>query len=406
MHSDLRSRLFSWIILLAPATALTTPDGMGAIEIFLLLASALSARSLAAQRRLWLPQTRWIILAFVLHAALAVASVYWQGGRSAHIDNPLRQALMLGAIGLVALARPRRDWFWYGVFIGASGAFGIALYQRFILLWDRAGGFHQIIMFGDIAMTLALLSLAALPRFAGSRLAALPYAGFLCGVGASLLSVTRGGWVVLVLAFIPLLAQDRRHAAPRLLAVAGGGAVLLLGAYLIPATGVAVRVAEITRDLQLYAQGTIYTPIGTRLEMWRAALMMFLEHPLAGVGRANFNAGMLDLIQRGVISPNVAEYQHGHNELLHALATQGLPGALALLLMYAAPLAFFLRQLRRRDDSQPYALAGLLLVLAFVGFGLTQMLFSHHIGAAFYAVLVTILAGLCLSVPARSATVA
>jgi O-antigen ligase len=102
------------------------------------------------------------------------------------------------------------------------------------------------------------------------------------------------------------------------------------------------------------------------------------------------------LIERGAASPTVAEYHHAHNELLHALATQGLPGAVALLLMYGAPLLFFAQAMKRRDAGLPCALAGLMLVLSFIAFGLTQVLFVHHIGAAFYAVMVALLTGLCL----------
>jgi O-antigen ligase len=124
---------------------------------------------------------------------------------------------------------------------------------------------------------------------------------------------------------------------------------------------------------------------------------MFVEHPFFGVGRAQFNPALNELIARGVISPNMHGFFHAHNELLNALATQGVVGAATLFLLYALPFAFFLRCLRGHDASRAHALAGLLLVLAYADFGLTQVLFAHHIGAAFYAVTVSCLAGLCIS---------
>ena len=50
------------------------------------------------------------------------------------------------------------------------------------------------------------------------------------------------------------------------------------------------------------------------------------------------------------------------------------------------------------------ALAGLLLCLAYIDFGLTQVMFSHHLPSAFYALTVCTLAGLCLEQQRRSAT--
>jgi len=91
------------------------------------------------------------------------------------------------------------------------------------------------------------------------------------------------------------------------------------------------------------------------------------------------------------------EFRHAHNEMLNALATEGIIGALVLLMLYAMPFMFFLRILRSGDTTtQPYALAGLLLVVSFADFGLTQVLFAHHVGAAFYVVMLSMLAGLCI----------
>jgi O-antigen ligase len=70
---------------------------------------------------------------------------------------------------------------------------------------------------------------------------------------------------------------------------------------------------------------------------------------------------------------------------------------LALLLLYGAPLAFFVRSLRQPGENQPYAQAGLLLVLSYICFGLTQVLSAHHVGTAFYALTVSVLAGLCIT---------
>jgi O-antigen ligase len=66
----------------------------------------------------------------------------------------------------------------------------------------------------------------------------------------------------------------------------------------------------------------------------------------------------------------------------------------------AAPLRFFLRQMAlAREHGPRYAagLAGALLVLAYLAFGLTEVIFWSMKASLFYALLVFILMGLCLN---------
>lgn len=394
--SQRRLRFFSWVIFLLPALALTTPIGMGAVELAIVSCALYYAKPLWTERSELFKPARLIVIAFALNLAVALASVAWFGGKFSSIENPLRQFLVVSAVGLIVLMRPNAEWFWYGLFAGTAGTACIALYQRFGLGMDRAGGFHQIIMFGDIAMAMGLMSLAAIQKFSGTRLAMLPYIGFFSGMCASVLSGTRGGWMALVLAFIPLYSYGRHAVGRRIIVAAAAGAMLMVTAYFVPQTGVAERITAVSHEIELYRQGNPWTSIGTRLEVWTGAWTMFVEHPLFGVGRANFNPALNALIARGDINPMMHGFFHAHNEMLHALATQGIIGAITLFLLYALPFTFFLRSLRRGGAGQPYALAGLLLVLAFADFGLTQVLFAHHIGAAFYAVTVSCLAGICM----------
>ena len=78
-----------------------------------------------------------------------------------------------------------------------------------------------------------------------------------------------------------------------------------------------------------------------------------------------------------------------HSDVLDTLARRGLLGLITLLLMYAVPLAGFVRRLRCADvDVRTFALAGTLVVLMFAGFGLTQSQFRDERSLAAYLVLV------------------
>ncbi len=392
-----RSYFFSGIIFLLPALALSTHIGIGLIEAAVMMALLRDFRALWSSRGELFGAARWIILAFGLNLGLAAVSVTWFDSRISFLENPLRQFLMAGAIGLIALSKPKAQWFWYGLFVGTVSAAGLAIFQRFALDWERAGGFHHIIMFGDIAMAMGLMSLASIPHFRHTRLSALPYIGFLAGLTASILSGTRGGWLAMILAFIPLYLYDMPMARHKIVAGITAAVGFIVAAAYIPVFGVAQRLAIASSDIQQFEMGNTQSSIGARLEMWRGAWKMLIEHPFMGVGRANFNKGLNELIARGEISNSVKYFYHAHNEMFHALATEGILGGLVLAFVYGAPIIFFVRYLRRSDASQSYALAGLLMVLSFIGFGMTQALFSHHVGVAFYALTISVLTGICIT---------
>lgn len=391
------SRILSSLIFSLPAFALTTRYGMGAIEAAVLLGALFLAKPLWLQRGELFGPARWIVAAFVLYLAGTVVSSLWSGFQWRSIDNPARIFIATAAIGLIVYAKPNGRWFWYGIFVGAIGAAGIALYQRFVLNIERAGGFHQIIMFGDIAMAMALMALASTRQFAKSQLAPLPYIAFLAGVVASVLSGTRGGWIALPLLFFVFYFFGK-HASGRKLVLAS---LLVIGlsitAYVLPQSGVNQRFDALSNDIHQYQLGNPNSSLGLRLETWKGAWKVFAEHPLLGVGRSNFNQSLTELISRNEVHPDVHVMYHAHNEILHALATEGIVGGGALVLLFGAPLLFFLRHIHTGYACRSYAMAGLLLVLSFIGFGMTQVLFSHHIGAAFYGMTVSVLAGLCMT---------
>lgn len=376
---------------------LTTHYGLGFIEVAFLLATIVYAKPLWLRRAELFQSSLWIVIAFAFSLAVAMGSSLWSGFEASSLDNSIRQLLAVAAIGLVVLSRPRAQWFWYGLFIGAIGTAGLALYQRFWVLIARSHGFHQHIMFGDIAMVIGMMSLAGIPLFVKTRFAALPYIAFLAGVIASVLSGARGGWLALPLAVIPLYWYGGRTIVRKILAVVLIGVAILVAAHFIPQLAISQRLAAVSADMTRYQLGDPDSSAGARLEMWKGAWKIFAEHPLTGIGRNNFHNGLSELVDRKEIHPSVLKYYHAHNEIFQALATQGMIGVLALLLLYAAPLAYFMRSLRQPGANQPYAQAGLLLVLSYICFGLTQVLSSHHVGTAFYALTVSVLAGLCIT---------
>src|SRR3546814_21144264 len=76
----------------------------------------------------------------------------------------------------------------------------------------------------------------------------------------------------------------------------------------------------------------------------------------------------------------------------------GIPGLLAILALYGVPLLLFARRLRGAGPCSASApFAGVLFVATFALCGLTQSMFAHQLSASFYAVMVGLLAGFCVT---------
>ena len=392
----IESRIFSWGIFFLPASALTTSIGPGLTEVLIFLGTLVYAKHLWRERsRLFGPAIA-VLAAFAFNLAAAALSLALTDFQMRSLDNPIRELLAVAVIGLIVLHKPQSDKYWYGVFVGTIGAAGLALYQRLIMGMERSAGFNLSIMFGDIAVAMGMMSLASITLFSKTRWALLPYIAFLAGLLTSVLSGSRGGWITLVVCVIPLYVYGEQETRRRLSLIFGMGLVLFAIIVFIPKFNVPQRFSDAMVDINQYLLGNVNTSIGSRLEMWKGAWRMFIENPLLGVGRANFHEGLNALIARKFLSPAVQIYYHAHNDILQALATQGLVGGAALGGLYLAPLRFFLQCWRRHDAAQPYALAGVLLVVSYIVSGLTQVLFAHHLGTAFYAATVSVLVGLCL----------
>lgn len=384
-----------FLIFLFPAVAITTPRGMGAIEAALLILGLWSLADTGLRQVFG--EAKWVVLAISADLAIAIVStlVFALGWNA--LDYPIRIMIALLFLPLLARSRLSGDWLWYGVFAGAIGAAALGAFQHFYLGLARAQGFTLAILYGDIGLALGLMALASRGEFTRRRSFWLPYFAFFCGVATSILSGSRGGWIAMILSAIPLYVYDKKRSRRKTMMVAASGMILLTAAFFIPATQVAARGERVFVEARNYfEENAAGTSTGARLEMWKAAALAFREHPVFGVGKYNFGVSIRELENRGAISPSIAGFNHAHNEILEVMATQGIFGLAGLLMFYLLPLRFFIRNLDAGERHNPYALAGIMLVLCYIDFGLSQVMFAHHLGIAFYAFMVCLLAGLCL----------
>jgi O-antigen ligase len=191
----------------------------------------------------------------------------------------------------------------------------------------------------------------------------------------------------------------------RVRALLAASFALFVGSYFIPALGMQDRVEQGIVDAQTWlAGGSAFSNVGIRLELWKGATMLIAEHPLFGLDSASYKSQLAHLALEGKLDRVVLTMPHLHNDALQALVTGGIPGFLAWFGIMAAPFAFFARAMGRRGQAGEQfapALAGLLVVLSYFSFGLTEVIFWSVKGSLFYALMVFLLMGFCLNAKER-----
>jgi ADP-heptose:LPS heptosyltransferase/O-antigen ligase len=395
----------STLLFALPALALTSKDGLGLVQAVILL---VFLRHPMAVRRGYLQhwgELSGVTLAFFFYFLVSLLRLVLDHQPLRTLDGPARLLIGLSCIGVMYYLRPRIRYFFLGLCVTTLLAAAMAAWQVFSGQMDRAIGLtHHTFTFGNLALVSGLMAACGMSFFRDRRLARidwLPAAALVAGMLASVLSGSRGSWLALPLVLLPLTTYGRRLYGKRLMLMLGLMLGLLALAFAIPATGMAQRVGEVLVEAQRYfAAGDVSNVVGVRLELWRASLMMFAEHPLLGVGREGFDPALQALAASGRLQPlPPMQYANSQNDLLFCLSSGGLLDASLLLLMYIAPLRYFMGELRRPDQGQHgLALAGMVLVAAFIGFGLTDVMFWLMMPKVFYVMMLCSLIGMCLAV--------
>jgi O-antigen ligase len=323
------------------------------------------------------------------------------------VEKPARMFFAVSALAVVLAVRAPQRALWWGVSAGAALALAFVAWQRVALHVVRPGGLINAITFGDLALLLALLSLTAAIDMKERRAhVLLAGAGVLAGLAASVLTGTRGGWVALALAALALWRYAGRIDGRGVRALLACGAALLALAWFTPVLGMQARFTEgVSNARSWYEGGPVWTNVGTRLELWHGAVMLIREHPLFGLDFAACRARLAEYAQAGRLDPMVLTLPHLHNDGLQQLATGGVVGFAIWAAILIAPLLFFVGQLRQdgaaargaRAPQFALALGGVLVVLCYIGFGLTEVIFWSMKGSLFYALMVFMLMGFCLN---------
>jgi len=219
------------------------------------------------------------------------------------------------------------------------------------------------------------------------------------GIATTLLAGGRGVWIAAFLSFIILfyLNPSRWSKLEKVLILYLGIIFSLIG-YLVPETGVKARVDRAVGETTSYIDSrNSNNSVGGRLEMWRSASYIFKENPIFGVGEGNFKEKNAELIDRGLVNPNIAVYNHPHSEFITTLVEQGLIGLCILLFLFFNPLLkcykVFKNEEANNDSNIPLVFV-MSLILHYIFYSITNGVFDHQNTTLFFAAFVTIGMGL------------
>jgi O-antigen ligase len=379
------------------AIALVLPSGYSLGALLLALGSLvlLSERVKPELRK----EDFALITILTLYFLVCILTNQIHGAPAREYDVPTRFVLAIPALLLLRAYPPRPGALWGGVAAGAICAGLLAGWEMLIMKVERAAGYTNPIQFGNISVLLGILCLAGLPWALARRRAVfwtgLLIAGAGMGILGSLLTGSRGSWISLPFCLLVLYKcyggmLHKRYFIAGLVAIVAIFATI----YATPRTEMKSRLEKAVEETHDYFQSrNADTSVGARLDMWRTGLMMFPERPWLGWGKEGYMERKAQLIEAGEAAAFTRDHTHLHNEYLDALVKRGLPGLAILSALYIVPLLLFSAHMKPADriHASPYAVAGVLLIVCYMVFGLTQAFFTHNNGVMMFAFTLVIL---------------
>lgn len=396
-----RAAIYSLVFLL-PFLALISNFGVGFCSFAFLLAAIIYRRAGRAALLRHLSEIRGVLIAFGLSFGLAWLNMLLRHDLVRTLEKPSRELAAVTVLLTVIACRPSRKALWHGLIAGALAGAAFIVYQRWVMGVDRPGGLINSITFGDIVLCMGLMSLAGVLDFKG-RQAIWPAVGALAGVIGSIATGTRGGWIAILFAIVLFLKYGHFMRGKSIKALALAVLVLLVSTWFIPQTGARARIYEGVNDVEIYVNGgSAFTHMGIRFELWKGATMLIERHPWTGYTLPEVRTELAGLVAEHQLDPVVTIMPHFHNDVLQSLVFGGIPGFIVWAGTLVMPFLFFLRILKTHEsDSAPrvaLALAGMLLVLGYFSFGLTEVIFFSVRSTMFYALMLFLIIGLCLNV--------
>jgi O-antigen ligase len=338
-----------------------------------------------SRETLYRPELRYFLYPLVAYAVALCGMSLFEFAEWSPVGEYLPFVLPVSGVWLLRRYKVNAVLMWCGVAVGALLAGVLATYQG-QYLGVRAGAHMLPIQFGNIALLFSMLCLIRLLAggvlFVGAQLLLL--SGLAGGIVASVFSQSRGGWVaiLLILFWIFLQVSNKWRVLVRVGLFASF--VTLLCAFALFSDGIVQQRIRLAADeIDAYIEtGEQDTAVGSRLAMWRLGCQGVRDAPFVGQGDAGWIKNRNAAVASGELSVFSAGFGHLHNEFLNVAYKRGVVGLVFLLAMYLLPMLYFFRPYLNHDNPEVRALAmaGMVIPMMYMDFGLTQSFLTHNSG--------------------------
>jgi len=394
IHSFL-AMLLSIAAFVVPASSVNYPSGLYSTAVFLVISSFLFW-FYRTEREPFSRLEKAMLISWMVYPAVNAFDLCLRVGWNwVDFQEPSRFLLTLPIFLMARRVGFSQDMLKWGVFAGALAAAVWGYYQKIALGLPRAGGGTSglIAAFGNIGLILGFLTVALFqPQWRVQKCwFLLALLGLFCGVFASLSSGTRGGWIsVPFLVWVMVDLMQNPTYKKRFAVLAGFALSAFLVWFFVPF--IAPRVNVIPTAIYEYFINSRMSgeAVGIRLALWHASALIFWENPLFGTGPGSFAFQKVALVEKGMISSLVLGNIGPHSQLFNSLYEQGVVGA---LMVYSIYVAFMLHCRSHLINNKALAISGILLAVAFINFGIAEVIWDINNAGVFFNVMMVLIAG-------------
>jgi len=410
MRASHISGLLTGLIFLSPFISLTVKSGYTYVNLVLVLlwlvlffAVRLRTVDQNDNGKIWFESRSvawsvWIFVAISFPIDLHYGHAW--GALGAYVPFVLLPAVLW----LFKWLKPTLGALWLGAAWGAMLGSAVALYQIIALDAYRATVHSSAISFGNTGILLACASMVGfLHRPAHWN--ALTWntqmlLGVIGGVLTSMLSGSKGGWMSLVMLLTIFLLKVTKGWTLLKRGLASIALVLSLLAVLsLPSNPVLSRMTTAYEGLTHWLETGRDAPsdgsVGPRLSMWKFGVGVITERPIMGFGPDDLALRWQQEIDAGRSDPRWGPKGHLHNDILTVYLWRGLIGLAAMLAVYAVAFRLFWKnQHHPNTDVQGISFMGMMLVVLYLEFGLTDVIWFVNANRQIFLFWLIALAGL------------
>ena len=331
-----------------------------------------------------------LIFSFLFYFSTFLLSIIINKDGLREIDNPSRLLLFIPLLLLLKNFPIQRKTILYAIPSSALITGCVALFQKFVLGYEKPFPETMSIQMGDIAISLSIFSLVISLHFATKKEYKLVIFGFIAvilSICTSALSGARGGWIGLpiTVGIILFLYKEfiNKKLIITLIAIITIGLTALITS---PKFGIEKRYNAAKSDIVSYLEkNNRNTSLGARFDMWGNALIAIKEAPIFGHGSNGYESFKHKQLKSKQMAKTTLGFNSLHNQYLESWVKRGIIGFIGLILVILTPLFFFIRNLNTENlETRCIAILGVTHIISHLFFFTSQSFLAHNSGNIFY----------------------